>query len=123
MKAGLSSRRRGLLLAAGVLAETVAMRARGHPIGGELIVRCQRCNLFTTLWIRGASFKAVRLGWVRFQWCPVGRHWSLVTPVRESERNAAEILTEIQHGDAGHARSCVWERLLIEGGFGPGGST
>jgi hypothetical protein len=39
---------------------------------------------------------AVRLGWRRFQRCPVGHHWSIVTPVRESElseeqkRNARE---------------------------------
>jgi hypothetical protein len=73
-----------------VLAEALAMRARGYPIGGRLIVRCRRGHLFTTLWIPGASFKALRLGWVRFQWCPVGRHWSLVTPVRDSELAAEE---------------------------------
>jgi hypothetical protein len=73
------------LLLASVLAEAAAMRARGYPIGGNLIVRCRRGHLFTTLWIPGASFKAFRLGWVRFQWCPVGRHWSLVTPVKDSE--------------------------------------
>jgi hypothetical protein len=66
------------------------MRVRGYPIGGKLIVRCRRGHLFTTLWIPGASFKALRLGWVRFQWCPVGRHWSLVTPVKDSELTAAE---------------------------------
>jgi hypothetical protein len=27
----------------------------------------------------------VRLGWWRYQQCPVGRHWSLITPVRVSE--------------------------------------
>ena len=66
------------------------MRARGYPIGGNLIVRCRRGHLFTTLWIPGASVKALRLGWVRFQWCPVGRHWSLVVPVRDSELTAKE---------------------------------
>jgi hypothetical protein len=79
-----------VLLLAGVLAEAMAMRARGYPIGGNLIVRCRRGHLFTTLWIPGASVKALRLGWARFQWCPVGRHWSLVTPVKDSELSAAE---------------------------------
>jgi hypothetical protein len=79
-----------VLLLAGVLAEAMAMRARGYPIGGNLIVRCRRGHLFTTLWIPGASVKALRLGWARFQWCPVGRHWSLVTPVKDSEPSAAE---------------------------------
>lgn len=66
------------------------MRARGYPMGGNLIVRCGRGHLFTTLWIPGVSFKALRLGWVRFQWCPVGRHWSLVKPVREAEISARD---------------------------------
>ena len=66
------------------------MRARGYPVGGNLIVRCRRGHLFTTLWIPSVSFKALRLGWSRFQWCPVGRHWSLVSPVRDSELTARE---------------------------------
>jgi hypothetical protein len=78
------------LLLAGVLTEPLAMRARGYPIGGNLIVKCRRDHLFTTLWIPGASLKALRLGWVRLQWCPVGQHWSLVTPVRESELTEKE---------------------------------
>lgn len=90
MKPPRSKRRRRLLLFAGALAEPLAMRARGYPIGGNLIVRCRRGHLFTTLWIPGASFKALRLGWVRFQWCPVGHHWSLVTPVKDSELTGKE---------------------------------
>jgi len=27
----------------------------------------------------------------RFQWCPVGRHWSLVTPVNLSSLTAEEL--------------------------------
>jgi hypothetical protein len=72
----------------------VLARRRGYGIGGETIVRCSRNHLFTTLWVPGASFKAVRLGTKRFQRCPVGRHWSLVTPVR------AEDLTEEQRQTA-----------------------
>lgn len=66
------------------------MRARGYPIGGNLVVRCRRGHLFTTLWVPSVSFKALRLGWVRFQWCPVGRHWSLVSPVKDSELTTRE---------------------------------
>ena len=66
------------------------MRARGYPMGGNLVVRCRRGHLFTTLWIPGVSFKALRLGWVRFQWCPVGRHWTLVTPLRTAELTAED---------------------------------
>ena len=81
----LSRGRRRLLLVAGVLGETVAMRARGYPIGGNLIVRCRRGHLYTTLWIPSFSIKALRLGWWRFQRCPVGHHWSFVTPVKPAE--------------------------------------
>jgi hypothetical protein len=49
------------------------------------VVRCRRGHLFTTLWIPGVSVKAIRLGWWRIQRCPVGRHWSLVTPVKPEE--------------------------------------
>ena len=64
---------------------TVLARRRGFGVGGNCIVRCRQGHLFTTLWIPGASVTSVRLGWFRLQWCPVGRHWSLVTPVRSSD--------------------------------------
>lgn len=84
------SKRRRLLLLVGLLAEPLAMWAHGYPIGGKLIVRCRDGHLFTTIWVPSASVKALRLGWVRLQWCPVGRHWTLVTPVRDSELSAKE---------------------------------
>jgi hypothetical protein len=90
MKSGRSKRLHRVLLVGGVAAEALAMRARGYPMGGNLVVRCRRGHLFTTLWIPGASVKAVRMGWVRFQWCPVGRHWSLVTPVKDAELSTKE---------------------------------
>lgn len=66
------------------------MKLRGYPIAGNLVVRCRRGHLFTTIWIPGASLKAIRLGWWRFQRCPVGGHWSIVAPVRRSELSAGE---------------------------------
>jgi hypothetical protein len=81
----MSRRRRRLFILASLLFEPVAMKLRGYPIGGNLIVRCHRGHLFTTLWIPSISFKAIRLGWWRVQRCPVGGHWSLVTPVKPSE--------------------------------------
>jgi hypothetical protein len=77
-----------LLLLAAALAEPVAMKLRGYPLGGDLVVRCRQGHLFTTLWIPGVSVKAIRLGPWRIQRCPVGSHWSLVTPVK------AAVLTE-----------------------------
>ena len=73
------------MIAVAFLIEPLLMKLHGYPLGGRLIVRCRRGHLFTTIWIPGVSFKAIRLGWMRAQYCPVGRHWSVVVPVRESE--------------------------------------
>jgi hypothetical protein len=79
-------RRRAVIAgAAAILLETAAMRVRGYPIGGNVVVRCRRGDLFTTIWLPGASLKSLKLGWWRYQWCPVGHHLSLVTPVKESD--------------------------------------
>jgi len=61
------------------------MKLRGYPVGGNIVVRCRRGHLFTTLWLPGVSVKAVRLGWWRIQRCPVGKQWSIVTPVKHRE--------------------------------------
>ena len=66
---------------------------------GKVIVRCQSGHLFTTTWIPFISFKAIRLGLIRFQRGPVGNHWTLVTPVRESELTDEERLTASQYSD------------------------
>jgi hypothetical protein len=44
-------------------------------------VRCAAGHLFTTIWIPLGSLKAVRLGGERYQHCPVGHHWTAVTPL------------------------------------------
>jgi hypothetical protein len=69
-------------------------------MAGTVIVRCRAGHLFTTIWIPGASLKSVRLGWWRFQRCPVGRHWTLVTPVRDSDLPEAERTAARQVRDA-----------------------
>lgn len=89
------NRARPLIAVAAVLvAGTIIARRLGYGVGGETVVRCRDGHLFTTLWIPGVSIKSVRLGWRRFQFCPVARHWTLVTPVRaedltNEEREAA----------------------------------
>ena len=83
---GHSGRQRAAaVIAATILLETVAMRLRGYPVGGNVVVRCRQGHLFTTIWVPGASLKSLRLGWWRYQRCPVGKHWSIVTPVRKSD--------------------------------------
>lgn len=57
----------------------------------DRVVRCRDGHLFTSIVIPGASLKAVRLGNRRWQHCPVGRHWSVVTFVDESTLDAGEL--------------------------------
>jgi hypothetical protein len=81
--------------------QTVLARRRGLGVGGSTIVRCSQGHLFTTLWVPGASFTAVRLGSARFQHCPVGHHWVLVRPVAERDLTDAEREEAKQHRDRG----------------------
>jgi hypothetical protein len=78
---------------------TFIARKRGYSIGGNVVVRCRQGHLFTTIWIPGVSVKAVRLGWFRYQYCPVGRHWSLVKPVREGDLTDEETRLAHEHHD------------------------
>jgi hypothetical protein len=95
-----SRKRRSLLAVLLVYATgTVVARRRGYSVGGNVVVRCRDGHLFTTLWIPGASLKSLRLGWWRFQRCPVGDHWTLVHPVRESELSADERRFAAEHRD------------------------
>ena len=95
-------RRRWLAFAAGVLAvEAAAVKRRSGRLGGNVVVRCRRGHLFTTIWVPGASVKAVRLGFWRLQRCPVGGHWSVVTPVHadalnEDERRSAGAVHDLR---------------------------
>jgi hypothetical protein len=66
---------------------------------GRVVVRCRDGHVFTTVWVPGLSVKAIRLGLVRYQWCPVGQHRSFVTPVppgqlTERERHQAAIFDD-----------------------------
>lgn len=93
-------RKVALAIAVGALAtEALVLLRRGYGLGGNVVVRCRRGHLFTTIWIPGGSLKAVRLAWARIQRCPVGGHWGLVTPVRLSELTDEERQFAGQHHD------------------------
>jgi hypothetical protein len=95
-----SKRKRGFAIAAVItLAETVGLLLRTGRPGGNIVVRCRQGHLFTTLWIPAISVKAVRLGLWRVQRCPVGHHWSLVTPVNESQLSGKERRSANEHHD------------------------
>ncbi len=92
-------RRAVRIAAASVLAETAALRLRGYNAGANVVVRCREGHVFTTIWVPGASLKAVRLGWWRYQRCPVGGHWSWVTPVRQSDLSWRQRRSAAKHRD------------------------
>ena len=92
-------RRLLLLLVAADLAALAAARVLGYRLGTNTIVRCRQGHLFTTIWIPGGSLKSLRFGWWRFQRCPIGRHWSLVSPVKESDLTPEEIEQAHAHRD------------------------
>ncbi len=81
-----------VLAVVGILVVRVVILARrtGRLPGTDVVVRCREGHLYTTIWIPLASFKAIRLGWFRFQYCPVGEHWSLVTPVPDDDLTERE---------------------------------
>lgn len=79
---------------------TLLLRRRGYKgLGGNTVVRCRDGHLFTTIWIPGFSLKSLRLGWRRLQRCPVGQHWSMVKPVKESSLDDEELEFAKAHRD------------------------
>jgi hypothetical protein len=84
-------RKRLAILAVGLIAETIPLWRHGYGIGGKVVVRCSKGHLYTTIWLPGASLKSLRLGSRRFQYCPVGHHWSFVHLVRKSDLSARQL--------------------------------
>jgi hypothetical protein len=82
-----------------IAAGTLAARRFGYNLGGNAVVRCRQGHLFTTIWIPGVKLKAVDLGVARLQRCPVGKHWSLITPVRDSSLTDGERQFAREHHD------------------------
>lgn len=82
-----------------VVGGTLLGRLLGYNLGANTVVRCRQGHLFTTIWIPGVKLKAVDLGVARLQRCPVGRHWSLVTPVKDSALTADERRFAAAHHD------------------------
>ncbi len=89
-----------LVVVAGVIAGgTAVARLLGYRLGGNVVVRCRQGHLFTTIWIPGVKLKALDLVVARVQRCPVGRHWTLVVPVREKDLTEGELRFARAHHD------------------------
>lgn len=82
----------------GVWLPTKILRRRNIKSRGtsDVVVRCSKGHLFTTMWVAGASFKAVRLGMKRYQHCPVGHHWSAMTPISIDQLSEAERIEAVR---------------------------
>jgi len=80
------------------LETAVVARRRGSLFKLDTVVQGRHGHRFTTWWIPGVSFKALRLLWWRLQYCPVGEHYSVVTPVAV----AAIADTELQQAQDRH---------------------
>jgi hypothetical protein len=63
---------------------------RRNPGRFEPVVRCDGGHLYRSIWIPWGSLKAVRWFGRRFQWCPVGRHWSWTRRVDGGALSVAE---------------------------------
>jgi hypothetical protein len=89
-----------VLIVGGVIAGgTVLAQLMGYKLGGNVVVRCRQGHVFTTVWIPGVKLKALDLVVARIQYCPVGKHWSLVVPVRAGELTDGERQFAEEHHD------------------------
>jgi hypothetical protein len=83
-----------------VVLNTRAARRGGHPTGGNVVVRSRHGHLFTTIWVAGVSFEAVRLGGGLIQRCPVCEHWTRVTRVTDADLTDHNRWVAASHRDA-----------------------
>ena len=94
-----------LLIAAAAIAFVVwfALRLRRSAADGsaEVVVRCRAGHVFRTVWVPFISFKAIRLGPLRLQYCPVGEHLTFVTPVDPARLSEFERQSAALHDDGG----------------------
>ncbi len=89
-----------VLISAGAIAGvTLIGRRLGYNFGANTVVRCRQGHLFTTIWIPGVKLKELDLVVARVQRCPVGRHWSLVVPVRDVDITEEERQFARDHHD------------------------
>jgi hypothetical protein len=80
-----------VVVAVGVIAGgTVLAQLLGYKLGVNVVVRCRQGHMFATIWIPGVKLKGLDLVVARIQYCPVGKHWSLVVPVRDTDLTEGE---------------------------------
>jgi hypothetical protein len=93
-----------LVILGGLVSRTLRMsrtQLQGYRFGRDVIVQCRDGHLFMTTWIPMMSFKAIRLGLIRYQYCPVGDHFTAVRLMRDDDLTPAEHLEASRHHDNG----------------------
>ncbi|GAA3239728.1 hypothetical protein ACFO1B_09270 [Dactylosporangium siamense] len=90
-----------VILGAVVVRVRRTSRQQGYRFGRDVIVRCRDGHLFMTTWIPMVSFKAIRLGLVRVQRCPVGDHVTAVRLMRDDDLTPDQRLEARRHHDNG----------------------
>jgi hypothetical protein len=88
-----------LIVACVITGGTLIARRLGYNLGVNTIVRCRQGHLFSTVWIPGVKLKELDLVVARVQRCPVGQHWSLVVPVRNTDLTEEERQFALAHHD------------------------
>ena len=88
-----------LIAAAAAVGGTLIARRLGYNLGPNTVVRCRQGHMFSTIWIPGVKLKELDLVVARVQRCPVGKHWSLVVPVREKDLTETELESAREHHD------------------------
>jgi hypothetical protein len=67
--------------------------SRRDPERFEPVVECSEDHRYRSIWVPFGSLKAVRWFGRRYQWCPVGRHWSWTRRV-DADRLSEDELRE-----------------------------
>jgi hypothetical protein len=88
-----------LVVVAVLVGSTLRARSRGYNFGSTVVVRCRAGHLFTTIWVPFVSAKAIRLGAVRWQRCPVANHWTFVMPVRDADLTEEDRVVAARYRD------------------------
>ena len=78
----------------------VLAQRRGYTEAKEVVARCRRGHLFMTFWAAHASRDRFDLGWATIQRCPVGDHWSIIFPVKDSDLTPEDKKVAAQHRDS-----------------------
>ena len=66
--------------------------SKGLHFGKNVPVSCKSEHLYQTIWIPGISLKAFRWGRVRYQYCPIGKHWSWTHQLDRKARTPEALL-------------------------------